>query len=180
LWPHSHMNLPKQVRNGQFTVHCGSYKQASSCLLSGSAGEWDRIALELLSSAQRQHTNLYDPKSHLSTDTPRQTWSDDDALQDIVSFANPTGRPLARRKSQVLSLVQARDMFKPSEGRIRRSNCHTSTDRLAVKLDTSVEFVQLWTRQWNQDCVHYVMRADISLPMDTQSIHIAAGERRQF
>jgi hypothetical protein len=166
LWPYSHMNLPNDAIHGRFVVRCGSFKQALGCLMSGSADEWDRIAHELLSYVQRQHRKLYLPNSPILLDSPLSMWSDDDALQEIASFGNPAGRPLAKRESQVLSLMQVRDMIS-SMDHIPISNCHESNDRLAVKLDESVDFRLQWMQQWNKDCVNKVTRVDMSLRMES-------------
>ena len=163
LWPQEHMKLSNSVLHGQFTVRCGSVKQASGCLMSGSAEEWNRIALELLNSVKRQYTLLYSQESNLGLDSRLPIWSDDAALQEIVSFANPTGRPIATQESQVLSSIQARDM-QSSVGHIQLLTCHENVDRIAVKIDESVDFGRSWMQQWNKDCVNTVVRADLPLP----------------
>lgn len=164
LWPYSHMNVPNNEIYGRFFVRCGSSQQALGCLLSGSADEWDRMAHELLRYVQRQHGKLRNPTSPVLLDSALSMWSDDDGLQEIASFANPAGRPLAKRESQVLSLIQARDML-PSTDHIPIQNCHESAERLAIKLNESVDFSRLWMQQWNKDCVNKVLRADMSLSM---------------
>jgi hypothetical protein len=163
LWPFEHMKLSSKGLRGQFTVRCGSVKQASGCLMSGSADEWNRIALELLNSVQRQYALLHNQESKLGLDSRLPIWSDEVALQEIVSFANPTGRPIATQESQVLSLVQARDM-QSVEGHIQLLTCHENLDRIAVKIDESVDFGRTWMPQWNKDCVNTVARADLLLP----------------
>lgn len=163
LWPLEHMKLSSRELQGPFTVRCGSGKQASGCLMSGSADEWNRIALELLNSIQRQYTSLYNQESKLGLESRLPVWSDEAALQEIVSFANPTGRPIATQKSQVVSLMQARDM-QSIEGHIQLQTCHENLERIAVKIDKSVDFGRTWVRQWNKDCVNTVVRADLPLP----------------
>ena len=164
LWPSSYMKLPNLAKDGQFTVRCGSAKQASGCLMSGSGDEWNRIAIELLSSVQRQYTYLYNQDSNIGLDSSLPLWNDDHALQEIVSFANPSGRPMAKSQSQVLTSVQARDM-KSTLAHFKTAQCHEHMDRLAVKLDDFI-VSRTWIKQWNKDCVNKVLRDDLSLPKD--------------
>jgi hypothetical protein len=174
LWPYSYMHAAEAR---EFTVRCGSIKKPTGCLLSGSAREWNRISVELLGSIQRQYKQLYgkdesslkaggisstfDPDSI----TKHSLWSDDVALQELVSFANPSGRPIAKRESQVLSAVQASDM-KSTLSNFLASQCRevAAVDyRLAVQFE-DIEYAMEWLQQWNKDCVNKIAQGDLSLP----------------
>jgi hypothetical protein len=173
LWPFSYMKNGVQAR--EFTVRCGSIKKPTGCLLSGSAQEWNRISVELLGSVQRQYKQLYDSKGKddslkeelsstfdLGSMGNLPLWSDDVALQELVSFANPSGRPIAKRESQVLSAVQASDM-KSTLANFLTSQCHEAVDRLAVQFD-DIEYAMEWLQQWNKGCVNKLAQGDLSLP----------------
>lgn len=176
LWPFSYMKNGVQAR--EFTVRCGSIKKPTSCLMSGSAHEWNRISVELLGSVQRQYIELYRSKNSkdpskpegdsfdISANSNLPVWTDDVALQELVSFANPTGRPIAKRESQVVSTVQAHDMQSLLTNFLT-STCNDNADRLAVQFDADAlgsGYAMEWLQQWNKDCVNKLAQADLSLP----------------
>mmetsp|Transcript_10142 Transcript_10142/g.14888 ORF Transcript_10142/g.14888 Transcript_10142/m.14888 type:complete len:294 (-) Transcript_10142:2391-3272(-) len=149
LWPLTYEVKRSLAETPEFTVRCGSALKPSSCLQSGSGEEWNRIAMILLKSLEEQHADT----------SNKMRWSDDHALQELVSFAK--GKPLANQESQVLSSEQAYEL-RPNLPSFRKAQCHT--DKLAVRfVDTTPAYLKDWLEQWNDNCVHKLVRGDLSL-----------------
>ena len=167
IWQLS-VNQRETILKDDFAVRCGSTNIAP-CLMSGSGEEWNRISIELLSSIQRHHHNLYENRNpHATTDEADiPLWTNIYALQDVVGFGNSHGRPMAQRKRQVLSARQAYDMRKFNK--ISQQQCNEVKDKLAVQFSaTVVEDVEgtldaatNWLDQWKRDC----LRAAKSIPL---------------
>lgn len=145
LWPLTYDIKRQLLAESKFTVRCGSMVKPSGCFLSGSKQEWDRIADELLTIYEEQHYS----------DPSQRKVSMDLALQDMTSFAK--GHPLAQHESQVLSTQQSEEFDFSSN--VRMSQCHL--DKLAVRFN-DVEGVKEWMTQWNKQCVHKLVRGDLS------------------
>ena len=184
LWPIVQMD-PDVFALDQFKVHCGTPKRPSNCLLSGSKQEWNRMSLQLLKSTQRHHKRVYHHTSNVGIDAPIPSWTDDFALQEIVSFAN--GRPNAQIESHVLSTPAATDIIPlpPSEGDETQTeapannpfgkHCSLLTDKFAVrfgKLPASDQqqqqqidsnYIKSWLAHFKKDCVKNFLPSQLSI-----------------
>lgn len=157
IWQLS-LSQRETVSQDDFVVRCGSAKLAP-CLMSGSGEEWNRISIELLSSIQRHYQAVYQAAKTDNPDAEIPIWNNIYALQDVVSFGNSHGRPMARRTQQVLSARQAYDMRKHNS--FSQQQCNEIKDRLAVQfsatlledLEGSLDAAMKWLEQWKRDCV---------------------------
>jgi len=159
LWPLSYGIKRSLISEAttKFTVRCGSALKPSSCLLSGSTQEWNRIAMELMHSMHLRQNEFsrFDGKSKSNNILP---WTENHGLQELVSFAR--GDPLAQQEPQVLSTEQANEM-RSTLAIFRKSQCHT--DKIAVRFaNTTIPAAKDWLEQWNKDCVRKLVRGDLS------------------
>ena len=58
LWPTT-SSSSSNYRPRDFTVQCGSIHKPAACFMSGSAEEWNRVAMALLASLQRHYSREY-------------------------------------------------------------------------------------------------------------------------
>mmetsp|Transcript_31837 Transcript_31837/g.45272 ORF Transcript_31837/g.45272 Transcript_31837/m.45272 type:complete len:336 (-) Transcript_31837:109-1116(-) len=161
LWPIVQID-PQIFSLSDFTVHCGTQLKPTNCLLSGSAYEWDRLSLELVESLHRHHVKLSHPASEERDENVVAVWSDNYALQEIVTFANPNGRPLAVRESHVLSTPAAIQM-KQHTGRFSDQQCSDLSEMLAVRFAKTLNIpasddigqpeIAAWLSRFKRDCV---------------------------
>jgi len=175
IWQLS-LSQRETVNQDDFVVRCGSAKLAS-CLMSGSGEEWNRISIELLSSIQRHYQAVY--HSDVKIDNPDSeipVWNNIYALQDVVSFGNSHGRPMARMTQQVLSARQAYDVRKHNS--FSEQQCNEIKDRLAVQFSaTLMEDMKgtldapiHWLEQWKRDCARAprpIVPAGAEIPGET-------------
>jgi len=158
LW-HLSPSQRETLTEDKFTVRCGSTKIAP-CLMSGSGDEWNRISIELLSSIQRNHISVYqDLARQDKPDAKIPVWLSIYALQEVVGFGNAHGRPMASKKSQVLSSRQAYSMRKYNS--FSQQQCNEVKELLAVQLSAgltedsegSLNAATNWCEQWKRDCM---------------------------
>ena len=164
LWPLSQLDPTIFFQMDKFTVHCGTPKKPNHCLMKGSASEWQRMSVELLQSVHRHQKHIYQITS--ATTAYENTaaipvWTDNFALEEVVTFANPNGRPLAQRESHVLSTpaaiqLRALPRFVPQQ-------CLEVKDKLAVRFGKmpnlpeseaiDLAYIYTWLGQFKKDCV---------------------------
>lgn len=104
-----------------------------------------------------------------TTDVAMQVWTSDLALEELVTFANPTGRPRANNVQQVLSRSQAEQLLEGGTP-FQKDTCHDLEAKLAVQFSQESSGSKTnkvdggdngkatwmlplrWMTQWGLDC----------------------------
>lgn len=172
LWPLNdlHQAFPIVMDEEKFTVHCGSNQNPTPCLMNGSAEEWNRMSMHLLESVDRhgrkmKAVDIDDDSKDPDEKLQQMVWTNKLALQDVMSYGNPKGRPVAAFAARVLASSQAHDLISTNSAPLRRDTCTLNRSRIAVQwtagsssltffkeLSRPLHSAQEWLQRWKVDC----------------------------
>ena len=164
----------QQQQQQQLETLSSSSTLSSACLMSGSKKEWERMSIALLDSIQRHHTLAYHNSHHHHQQQQQHSlgqqqqqrsdsllvdeetmvpplWSESLALEEIVSFANPTGRPMARRDNGAVTTTTIAIHQHPTT--TTTIDCASLANKIAIFFHPQQQQKdKQWLSAWGQQC----------------------------